>query len=114
MENKNQFLIITPEHRAKMNFTIGLLGWAELARFENKGPSDFLAELEITRQNRIRMAKRAVERRFKKFEPNWPGPKLVVEEYDFGDGILIRRIANPFGPAAAKLAFDSILNGYAK
>lgn len=62
----------------------------------------------------IKRAKRAINSVFKKFEPSWPGVPFVIHHYDFGDGITFIRVADSYGPAAAKRAFDSILNGYAK
>lgn len=59
-------------------------------------------------------AKRAVDSQIDKFKANWPGNELYLEVYEFEDGITVKRVNDPWGVPAAKRAFDSILNGYAK
>ena len=58
-------------------------------------------------------AKHAFDSVMNKYTPYWPGDPLLVDHFDFGPGFEFSRIQNMFGVAAAKRAFDSILNGHA-
>ena len=115
---KNMFIAVSPEMIERSQLQLSRKGLREILTFDASFMKDFISAMrkwaEIERQKRIEMAKRAVDSQIDKFKANWPGNELYLEVYEFEDNITVKRVNDPWGVPAAKRAFDSILNGYAK